>query len=614
MESKDILYKPKELYERQLKQQYHQAAEEYFNKLVKDTKTDADINFQHVKEYKELLSKQKEAENSVSQSSGLKAFFIVLAVFSFIGAFIFCLVAISNIAKSWWALFIMAALIGLAIFLIIYTRKNIDNVITQKQAAVEKLKQSADSKLNECYMDMQALNNAFDWSIPNKIMQRVTNIIELDPYFSRKRLNYLVEKFGFDEDGDDNESTLGILSGSIQGNPFVLKKTLTEEYLNKKYVGSMTITWETYSINSKGETVTHYHSEVLTASSVHKAPFYSTNTVLIYGNEAAPHLTFTHSPSNINQLNAKEREKEVKRKMKEINKSADKAVENGSSFVPTGNDEFDVFFGGLDRNNEVEFRLLFTPLAEKNMVELLSDPMPFGDDFHMIKQNMVNCIVSKHSQSFDYSASPGLYTSYDLTISRNAFVSYCDEFIKNLFFDLAPLLSIPLYQMHKPKEYIYEKEPSSNYSYCEHETIANSMDQNLFMPYDADPSLPVMIKSKSASKCGNVDRVHVHSYSYQTTPRVDYISVYGRDGFWHKVPVPWIEYDRVDDDQSFDLAYTGANKQKVNSKLCEENSFTHLMSTAKGAFLGRGMVSLLEDGLSQKDIDKLLKDTFQEKN
>ncbi len=614
MESKEILYKPKELYERLLKQQYHQAAEEYFDKLVKDTKTDVAINSQHVKEYNELLSKQKVAENSVNQSSGLKTFLIVLVAFSFLGAFIFLLVALSDITRSWWALFLMAALICLAIFLLVYTHKNIDKVITQKQAFADKIKQSTDSKLNECYKDMQALNNAFDWSLPNKIMQKVTNIIELDPYFSRKRLNYLVEKFGFDEDGDDNESTLGILSGNIQGNPFVLKKTLTEKYGYQRYVGSLTITWETFSTNSKGELVTNYHSQVLTASVVHRAPFYSTSTVLIYGNEAAPHLTFTHSPSKINQLNAKEREREVKHRMKEINKSADKAIQNGTSFVPTGNDEFDVFFGGLDRNNEVEFRLLFTPLAEKNMLELISDPMPFGDDFHMIKQHMVNCIVSKHSQSFDYSASPGQYTSYDLTVSKSAFVSYCDDFIKNLFFDLAPLLSIPLYQMHKPKEYIYEKEPSSNYSYCEHETIANSMNPSLFMPYNADPSLPVMIKSKSASMCGNVDRVHIHSYSYQTTPRVDYISVYGRDGFWHRVPVPWIQYDRVDDDQSFDLAYTGANKQEVNSKLSEDNSFTHLMSTAKGAFLGRGMVSLLEDGLSQKDIDKILKDTFQEKN
>ncbi len=614
MESKNILYKPKELYERQLKKQYHQAATEYFDQLVKDTKTDAATNSQHVKEYNELLSKQKSAEDNVSKSNGLKAFFIFLAVFSFLGAFIFCIIGIANISKAWWALIIMVLLIGLSIYLLIYTHKKIDSVISQKQTIADKIKRDADSKLNECYQDMQALNNAFDWSLPSIIMQKVTNIIELDPYFSRERLNYLVEKFGFDEDGYDNESTLGILSGSIQGNPFVLKKTLTEEYGYQKYTGSITITWETYSTDSKGNLVTHYHSQVLTASSVHRAPFYSTSTILIYGNEAAPHLTFTHSPSNINQLSEKEREREVRHKMKEINKSADKAIQNGTSFTPTGNDEFDVFFGGLDRNNEVEFRLLFTPLAEKNMVALLSDPMPFGDDFHMIKQHMVNCIVSRHSQSFDYSASPGQYTSYDLTVSKNAFVSYCDEFIKNLFFDLAPLLSIPLYQMYKPKEYIYEKEVLSNYSYCEHETIANSMNPQLFMPHKADPSLPVMIKSRSASKAGKVDHVHVHSYSYKTTPRVDYISVYGRDGFWHDVPVHWIQYDRVDDDQSFDLAYTGASRKEVNDKLSEDNSFTHLLSTAKGTFLGRGMVSLLGDELADNEIDKILKQTFQEKN
>ena len=54
-----------------------------------------------------------------------------------------------------------------------------------------------------------------------------------------------------------------------------------------------------------------------------------------------------------------------------------------------------------------------------------------------------------------------------------------------LYFDLAPLLCIPLYQQYKPVEYIYDDIFHSNYNAFESETIANTMDGNIFKPEDA---------------------------------------------------------------------------------------------------------------------------------
>lgn len=614
MESKEILYKPKDLYERQLKAQYHQGAEEYFDKLAKEAGTDEKANAEHVSEYKNLLSKQKEAEGKLGSSKGLKTFFIVLIVFCFLGALIAGVLGALNIKTLWWLIIIAVVLAGVGIYLIVHITKSLNKVIKQREDALNKAKEETEAKLKECYADMASLNASFDWSLPGKIMERVTNIIDLDPYFSANRLNYLVNKFGFDGEGKENESILGILSGNIQGNPFILKKTLKEDYQDKTYTGSITITWTTYTTDSKGNRVAHHHSQTLTAKSVHKAPFYSRNTVLVYGNEAAPHLNFSRAPSSINTLDEKEREKTVKSKMKEINKLADKAITSGKTFTPTGNDEFDVFFGALDRDNEVEFRLLFTPLAQTNMMSLLSDPNPYGDDFYMVKEGMVNYVCSKHSQSFDYSAGPSTYTSYDFTISKNSFITYCDEFIKHLFFDLAPLLSIPLYQMHMPQEYIFEQDIASNYSYCEHEAMANSMDQSLFMPDKCDPSLPVMIKSISAKKDGELDRIKVHTYSYKTTPKTDYISMLGGDGRWHDVPVHWTQYDRIDGDGSFCLAYTGASRKDFNAKLKENKELSGLVDASKAAFFGRGMFSMMLDDETRSDINGIIKEAFEEKS
>ncbi len=614
MESKEILYKPKELYERQLKDQYHKGAEEYFDKLAKEANTDIQTNATHVKEYKSLLAKQKEAEDKLGSSKGLRGFFIFLIVVTFLAALICGIVGAMNISNMWWMLLIAAAMLGLGIYLIVHITTKVNKAIAQRQEAVNKLKAEVDAKLQECYADMATLNSSFDWSLPSKIMEDVTNIIDLDPYFSTPKLYYLHDKFGFATEDEENESVLGILSGNIQGNPFILKKTLSEHYCDKTYTGSLVITWTTYSRDSKGNTVAHHHSETLHASVDHKAPLYSKGTMLVYGNEAAPHLHFSRSSSSINTLDAKGREKEVKNKMKDIRKKADNAIINGSTFTQMDNDEFEVFFGGTDRDNEVEFRLLFTPLAQTNMMALLSDPNPYGDDFYMKKDGMCNYVVSRHSQSFDYSSDPSIYTSYDYTVSKNAFVSYCDEFIKHLFFDLAPLLSIPLYQMHKPREYIYEKDVESNYSFYEHEAMANSMDQSLFMPEGADDSLPVMIRETSSRKNGKVDIINVHTYSYETTPMTDYVPVHGGDGCWHDVPVHWIKYDRVDDDKSFSLAYTGSSRKNFNDKMKENSKLSGLVNSSKAAFFGRGMLSAMFDEETRNDINEILDEVFEEKN
>ncbi len=615
MESKEILYKPKDLYEKQLKGQYHQAAEQYFEKLVKETNTDVEANNKHVAEYKALEAKEQEQEKILSSSKGLKFFLIFLIVVFFIAAFVCIGYAVYRIDSMWWLILVAFIPLGLAIFLIVHISKKVNGEISEKEEALAKIRADKDAKLKECWGDMSALNSAFDWSLPATIMEKVTGIIDLDPYFSAEKLYYLHDKFGFASGEADNQSVLGIISGNIQGNPFILKKTLEENLRKKTYTGSLTIYWTTTSTDSDGHVHVNHHSQTLHASVQHDAPFYDRGTMLVYGNEAAPHLTFTREPSCINSLrDEKDRERYVKKQMKAIRKKADAAIENGSTFTQMDNDEFEVFFGGTDRNNEVEFRLLFTPLAQTNMMALLSDPQPYGDDFHMIKDGMCNYIISEHSQSFDYSSNPSIYMSYDVGASKDIFISYSDEYIKHLFFDLAPILSIPLYQMHKPQEYIYEKGIYSNYSFYEHESIANSMKQALFMPDGCDPSLPVMIRSRSAVKRGKVDHVNVHTYSYMTTEMIDYVPVHGGDGYWHDVPVHWIKYDRIDDDKSFDLTYTGLAKKNFTDKVNASNEFADLINSSASTFFGRGMMSMVFSSEDREDLDDILKRVFDDKN
>ena len=59
-----------------------------------------------------------------------------------------------------------------------------------------------------------------------------------------------------------------------------------------------------------------------------------------------------------------------------------------TNFTAMTNDKFDVLFGATDRTNETEFRLLFTPLAQNSMINLIENAKPYGDDFYFVKENL----------------------------------------------------------------------------------------------------------------------------------------------------------------------------------------------------------------------------------
>ena len=90
---------------------------------------------------------------------------------------------------------------------------------------------------------------------------------------------------------------------------------------------------------------------------------------MVYGNEAAPDLKFSRKPTHANELSEKQLEKKVKRGGKLLAKRSRRAIEEGRRFTEMASTEFEVLFGAADRNDEVQFRLLFTPLAQANMLD-----------------------------------------------------------------------------------------------------------------------------------------------------------------------------------------------------------------------------------------------------
>ncbi|MCR5692712.1 MAG: DUF4231 domain-containing protein [Bacilli bacterium] len=560
---KQVIYQPKKMYNTMLKKQYHDTAASYFDDLCAKSGVNKEENALLLKKLAKSQDEYNVALKAYNKIKGAKntvmAFGIVFLVAAIIGIF----VAMSGSDNSWIGWIVFGVGLALGIALLVIQSVAFKKKLAPAKEALGKAKGKKDELIEACYKNTAPLNDALDWGAPQEIMEKATPIIDLDPVFMGDRLEALMEKFGFEEITDPYSSVLEVLSGQIQGNPFVLEKTLDCRIYDKRYEGTLTIHWTTTSRDSQGRVQVNHHTQTLHAYATHPAPGYATETRLVYGSEAAPHLKFTRTPVHAEKMNDKERERFVKNRIKKLDKKEAKDLGNISqNFTKLGDDEFDALFGAYDRNNEVEFRLLYTPLAIKNTLDLMENPEPYGDDFSMVKHNMITIVKSEHSQKFDYSSSPTNFMGYDLSKMKEDFVKYCDDFIKNLFFDLAPILSVPLYQIHKPFEYIFKTPYRSNFSSFEQETLANGLDPMLFIPDEAGSDLPLILKAEAASRRGGKgDHVRVNAMSFKETPMVDYVSVLGGDGCFHSVPVHWIRYDEVHKVSNIGISKVGGSRK-----------------------------------------------------
>ncbi len=599
------LLEPLSLYNKTLKNEIHQHADELFEELVKKANVDVEANKKTVANYKKTLVELANAKKQASKTKTLKGFIVFLIVMLFIAAIIFIYFAVENkYFELYINIIVASATIGIAIGLIILLVKKINKKLKAQEDICQKLDDKAQKYLAEAQAQMKVLNSLFDWNAHVEILRRTTDTIKVDSYFNIERFQYLHDKYDLNDEVDLTISTEHIMSGEIVGNPFLLVRQFHQTVGTKTYYGSLTISWvETYR-DSEGHIHTTTRTQVLHASVIKPAPYYHKNTFLVYGNDAAPDLNFSRSSSQIGNLSDKEIRKKIKQGEKDLKKKAEKGV-SSTGFTRLSNTEFDVLFGATNRDNEVQFRLLFTPLAQKSMLELIRSKAPYGDDFSFKKQGPLNFICSNHSQTQDYEGKPTRYMSYDLATSKKEFIQYNEQLIQSLYFDLAPLLAIPLYQQFESDEYIYQNTYERNYTSYEEEVLANAFDPNIFKHPNAITSS--ILKAYFVNKYNGADLISIHAFAFKGVDRIDYVPVLGGDGHTHNVPVPWIEYIPVENTtlmvvRSFDG--TKADFDSVRSNPLFQNFVAHYGINSLITYQ-RGLFALLVSDYSSEINDEL---------
>ncbi|MGV2392881.1 UNVERIFIED_CONTAM: hypothetical protein O8I53_07815 [Campylobacter lari] len=261
---------------------------------------------------------------------------------------------------------------------------------------------------------------------------------------------------------------------------------------------------------------------------------------MAYPNDAAPNLIFDRKPQYLHTLSEKKYTNVIKKIGKDLEKYEKKATKEGINFkIMSGNLDFEAAFNCINRNNEIEYRMLFTPLAQKQMTNVIQKSYKngLGDTFRYIKMNKANLINSTEVDEFSLKASEHLnYSSYDIDLLKEKFINYQKNYFKAIYGLFEPILSIPLIQQ---TGYTTNDEIMSDDNEFNDMTLL-SMINKLPKKLTSHPKsgTPNIISIVNKNKINNYYDLHINADGFETIERIDYIPKMGGDGAIHNVPVP----------------------------------------------------------------------------
>jgi hypothetical protein len=287
------------------------------------------------------------------------------------------------------------------------------------------------------------------------------------------------------------------------------------------YTGSRTVMVRRTRYEN-GRSVSYMASKIVTATTTNPAPRYWTDTKLFFKSNAAESLEFI----NLNEFKNE--------------KKAEKFFLKNKEMEPMDNPEFDRYFP-CQRNNEVQFRTLFSPLAQEEMIKL----MKFRNDYRFTKNKTLNIIESSYFDSVNFMINYTAYVdAFDFQDIKNSFIKDNKQFFKDIYFMFAPILAIPLYQQYQYRQPLFEKAQARLLSYAQNENIVNTMfSPNIFKHPNSITDTILKTKRVFANSLYEINEIIAHGYS--GTSRVVIIPVHDFEAGLVNVPVTVVDYHSV---------------------------------------------------------------------
>lgn len=600
-------FDPVDFYTLELKEKAKEKAKDLFDRKLEESKADEEANEQS---YRKLVSMRENHKALTAQENSFRAwknFCIVLAVLGFIAAVVGIIMLVAEFT-TWISVLILVLGIALAVIMLVVVNVYFKPRLKKMEAQGQERTQEIALQSRECRDQVYPVSSRIRWDDIYTVFDETTDMFKLDKILDSKKYGLLEDLYGYDDLAfDSGSSVLGVMSGNIATNPFIKVKILTQYMYQKAYTGSITISWtETYT-DSEGHIQTRVETQVLTATTYHPAPGYSDRVYTIYGNEAAPDLRFSRSARNVDYSDKKAVDKFVKSEEKKMRSKQDAEMTQGKGFTPLHNTRFEALWGAYERNNEVQYRLLFTPLAQQNMVEVLNNKNGdgYGDDFNFYKTGKINVVCSNHAQYGQMLFDPS-YFRYSERIKdlRDRFVGCITEMFRSLYFDLAPVLAIPLYQMTDAGEYTYTRRDPDSISDYEAMEMANQFSEDAFKPEGAATQQIRRVVYRGTT--GKTDSFKVISRAFSETPAVEYVEQMGGDGHLHTIPIQYFIYDPVETEGNMSVRRMGKSTEREDYEnkvfdTCEDAPY-------KGH---KSLLGLLVDCYNDKD-EKRFSEAFDE--
>lgn len=540
---KNTLLTPLEFYLEGGKDTHMQYAAECFDRHLEASGVDPGENQQLAEAYEA----SETAFHELKSSRSYRVLFTVLAVI---------LIGLGIGLLMCWEESIWYPVIGGCILIIacIWLFGKVIPELTSLNQKISEQRAEADALLLPPKEQLQALDRCFDPRDSVTLIEKTVPGLHFHDFFSREHQADL-ECCDLQMLSDRNSSVTRTLAGDYRGNPFLFSTVLHHSMRSHEYTGSKTIYWQEKELqyvpkersytdrDGNTQTETYYEweyvtvdkEETLRASVTAPVPDYRKESSLGYGHPLAPELTFSRKPRHIQKKSEEGIQSRVTRRARSLHSKSERAIGKGESYLMMANEEFEVLFDASDRNNEHQFRVLFTPQAQQNMVALLKDSTLIGDEFAFRKCGRYNVIPCDEKLLLE---SPTHYHDYSVQEARKRFLDHHQEYFRAVFGVFAPILAIPGYQ--DPPQPRSSPAGPGHFARYEHEAVANHFPLSMLVTGDCKTA--AILKTSLLETTDTADIVQVVSHGYTTRDRVETFRIKGGDGCYHDVDVDWVEY------------------------------------------------------------------------
>lgn len=595
------ILEPLKFYDTTAKIENERIAQEYFDRLLRESKVDVAANQKTSNEYRKQQAIADGVYQKLKKLKRVRNFLIFLTV-----AGILMLLLALNLASGVTKIVLPCVGGGMALVSLLVIFLKLRKPIKESQEKFNIEQRKADDLLAIAQGQTAPLNALFtERDVFQVIEQTLPGMIRFEADLTTDLLKDLCENYDFSASNLIDRSFIDTVSGRLFENPFCFFRYVDHFMGTKVYQGSLVITYTVTVRDSNGRSHLQTRTQTLVATLSKPYPYYNCETSLVYGHQCAPDLHFSRSATDVEELTDRQVERRVRRGERKLRKKAERALEEGGQFTEMTNSAFDVLFHAIDRDHEVQFRVMFSPLAQNNMLDLLRSPIGYGDDFHFFKKGRYNVIVSEHAQRWSMFPAPKYYASYDVELVKKNFVDFNREYFKSVYFDLAPLLSIPEYHQEPSETFKPYKKNGANYTYYEHEVVANAIGTNVFAP--AGTATEVILKTQFIRAEGDSDCVAVTAHSFRAEERLDFVSMFGADGRMHAVPVPWIEYIPIQKTTVIVVKKIGCVNNLFHERVASEGLASRLNSSPNAYVHGLFAKVVFENEFSalSKALDKI---------